>query len=198
MLRVGTTGDYRPFTALDKASGEYSGFDIDMARALGRRSARRSRSFPRPGERSPRELAKRRLRHRHGRRLGDARPAEDRLLLRALPARRQDADRALLGSGEVSDARRHRPPGGQGDRQSRRDQRALRPRAPARGRHRRLSRQSDDIRPTGRRARRPDDHRRLGDPLPGRNCIPASFAPSTPTSRSISPKRPTGWPPTPP
>jgi cyclohexadienyl dehydratase len=33
-LRVGTTGDYRPFTALDKASGEYSGFDIDMARAL--------------------------------------------------------------------------------------------------------------------------------------------------------------------
>ena len=34
VLRVGTTGDYRPFTALDKASGEYSGFDIDMARAL--------------------------------------------------------------------------------------------------------------------------------------------------------------------
>ena len=33
-LRVGTTGDYRPFTALDKASGEYAGFDIDMARAL--------------------------------------------------------------------------------------------------------------------------------------------------------------------
>jgi cyclohexadienyl dehydratase len=34
VLRVGTTGDYRPFTALDKSSGEYSGFDIDMARAL--------------------------------------------------------------------------------------------------------------------------------------------------------------------
>ena len=33
-LRVGTTGDDRPFTALDKASGEYSGFDIDMARSL--------------------------------------------------------------------------------------------------------------------------------------------------------------------
>jgi cyclohexadienyl dehydratase len=33
-LRVGTTGDYRPFTALDKATGEYSGFDIDMARSL--------------------------------------------------------------------------------------------------------------------------------------------------------------------
>ncbi len=33
-MRVGTTGDYRPFTALDKTSGEYSGFDIDMARSL--------------------------------------------------------------------------------------------------------------------------------------------------------------------
>ncbi len=33
-LRVGTTGDYRPFTALDKASGAYSGFDIDQADAL--------------------------------------------------------------------------------------------------------------------------------------------------------------------
>jgi Bacterial extracellular solute-binding proteins, family 3 len=34
ILRVGTTGDYRPFTALDKKSGEYFGFDIDMARRL--------------------------------------------------------------------------------------------------------------------------------------------------------------------
>ncbi|MGO8834150.1 MAG: transporter substrate-binding domain-containing protein [Roseiarcus sp.] len=35
VLRVGTTGDYRPFTAFDKASGGYSGFDIDLARSLG-------------------------------------------------------------------------------------------------------------------------------------------------------------------
>jgi cyclohexadienyl dehydratase len=35
VLRVGATGDYRPFTALDKDSGGYSGFDADMARALG-------------------------------------------------------------------------------------------------------------------------------------------------------------------
>jgi cyclohexadienyl dehydratase len=35
VLRVGTTGDYRPFTTLDKASGGYSGFDIDLARSLG-------------------------------------------------------------------------------------------------------------------------------------------------------------------
>ena len=34
VLRVGTTGDYRPFTALDKATGGYSGFDIDLARSL--------------------------------------------------------------------------------------------------------------------------------------------------------------------
>jgi cyclohexadienyl dehydratase len=35
VLRVGTTGDYRPFTARDKDGGAYSGFDIDMAEALG-------------------------------------------------------------------------------------------------------------------------------------------------------------------
>ena len=33
-LKVGTTGDYRPFTALDKTSGAYSGFDIDQAQSL--------------------------------------------------------------------------------------------------------------------------------------------------------------------
>src|ERR1700761_5597427 len=34
-LRVGTTGDYLPFTSLDKATQTYRGFDIDMAEALG-------------------------------------------------------------------------------------------------------------------------------------------------------------------
>lgn len=34
VLKVGTTGDYRPFTALDKATGEYSGLDIDLAHSL--------------------------------------------------------------------------------------------------------------------------------------------------------------------
>jgi cyclohexadienyl dehydratase len=34
VLRVGTTGDYRPFTALDKDSGAFSGLDIDLARSL--------------------------------------------------------------------------------------------------------------------------------------------------------------------
>jgi cyclohexadienyl dehydratase len=35
VLRVGATGDYRPFSAVDKATGAYSGFDADMARSLG-------------------------------------------------------------------------------------------------------------------------------------------------------------------
>lgn len=33
-LRVGSTGDYRPFTSRDPASGAYSGFDIDLAKSL--------------------------------------------------------------------------------------------------------------------------------------------------------------------
>jgi cyclohexadienyl dehydratase len=35
-LRVGTTGDYLPFTSLDKTTQTYHGFDIDMAEALGK------------------------------------------------------------------------------------------------------------------------------------------------------------------
>lgn len=35
-LRVGMTGDYMPFTALDKATKQYRGFDVDMAEALGK------------------------------------------------------------------------------------------------------------------------------------------------------------------
>ena len=34
VLRVGTTGDYPPFSFIDKPSGEYSGIDIDLARNL--------------------------------------------------------------------------------------------------------------------------------------------------------------------
>jgi cyclohexadienyl dehydratase len=35
-LRVGMTGDYLPFTSLDKQSGNFRGFDVDMAEALGK------------------------------------------------------------------------------------------------------------------------------------------------------------------
>ena len=35
-LRVGMTGDYKPFTYLDKTTQQFSGFDVDMAEALGK------------------------------------------------------------------------------------------------------------------------------------------------------------------
>jgi cyclohexadienyl dehydratase len=35
-LRVGMTGDYRPFTYFDKGSAKFTGFDVDMAEALGK------------------------------------------------------------------------------------------------------------------------------------------------------------------
>src|SRR5215471_1488067 len=35
-LRVGMTGDYRPFTFLDKDTQKFGGFDVDMAEALGK------------------------------------------------------------------------------------------------------------------------------------------------------------------
>src|SRR6185312_9815834 len=34
--KVGMTGDYRPFTYLDKETQKFSGFDVDMAQALGK------------------------------------------------------------------------------------------------------------------------------------------------------------------
>jgi cyclohexadienyl dehydratase len=33
-LRVGLTGDYQPFSVLDKSNGQYVGIDVDMANAL--------------------------------------------------------------------------------------------------------------------------------------------------------------------
>src|SRR5664280_270332 len=35
-LRVGMTGDYLPFTYFDKETSKFSGFDVDMAEALGK------------------------------------------------------------------------------------------------------------------------------------------------------------------
>jgi cyclohexadienyl dehydratase len=35
-LRVGMTGDYLPFTSLDKTTSAFHGFDVDMAEALGK------------------------------------------------------------------------------------------------------------------------------------------------------------------
>ena len=35
-LRVGLTGDYLPFSSLDKATSKFRGFDVDMAESLGK------------------------------------------------------------------------------------------------------------------------------------------------------------------
>src|ERR1700682_4681473 len=35
-LRVGMTGDYLPFTYLDRTTSAFRGFDVDMAEALGK------------------------------------------------------------------------------------------------------------------------------------------------------------------
>src|SRR3977135_1365435 len=35
-LRVGMTGDYLPFTYLDKETSKFRGFDVDMAESLGK------------------------------------------------------------------------------------------------------------------------------------------------------------------
>src|SRR6201996_4526400 len=35
-LRVGMTGDYLPFTSLDKETQKFRGFDVDVAEALGK------------------------------------------------------------------------------------------------------------------------------------------------------------------
>lgn len=42
-LRVGMTGDYKPFTYLDKATQQFSGFDVDMAEGAGQGARRQSR-----------------------------------------------------------------------------------------------------------------------------------------------------------
>jgi cyclohexadienyl dehydratase len=36
VIRVGSTGDYKPFTYLDKTTNQFSGFDIDYAENLGK------------------------------------------------------------------------------------------------------------------------------------------------------------------
>jgi cyclohexadienyl dehydratase len=50
-LRVGMTGDYLPFTYLDKSTRQFRGFDVDWPRRSARRSASRS-STSRPHGRS--------------------------------------------------------------------------------------------------------------------------------------------------
>ena len=114
------------------------------------------------------------VRRRDGRRLGDAGAAEEGVLLHAVLARRQDADRALRGQGQVCDAARDRPAERDGDRQSRRDQREVRPRESESRAYRSVERQSLDFRSSGKGRGRPDDHRR------DRDALSAEAAPGRP------------------
>ena len=94
-LRVGMTGDYKPFTYFDKTTQQFSGFDVDMAEALGKALGVKVEYRADGLAEADEGFRGRPVRHRHGRRLGHARPAEEGLLLHADHARGQDADRAL-------------------------------------------------------------------------------------------------------
>jgi len=189
VLRVGTTGDYRPFTSVDKATGEYSGLDIDLARSLGRASVRRSISCPRRGRALPAT--------------SQAGPSISRSA--GFPSR-STGRRPASSPPRICVTERRRSPDGPTRpsiirwRTSTGPKSASSPipaartsvstRPPACGRHRRLPRQSDHLRPFGRRRRRRDDHRRFGD------ALSREAAPECPVPTSRSARRPSGCSPT--
>ena len=111
VLKVGSTGDYKPFTFKDPSSGEFTGFDIDqmagLAKALGVKLEIVPTSWPNLME----DFKADKFDMAVGRRLRHLRPAEGRAFLKSLYAGRQDADRALRRQGQVPDPRRHRQAG---------------------------------------------------------------------------------------
>ena len=109
-----------------------SGLDVDAAAGARRGARGQGRIRPDPLGGSDARSRRRGFRHRDGRGVGDARAAEDGVLLHAVPARRQDADRPLRRQGQVRRPCGDRPAGGDRDRQSRRDQREVRPRPSSR------------------------------------------------------------------
>ena len=124
-LRVGMTGDYLPFSSLDKD-------DLEIPRLRRRHGGGAGQGARRQGRICPHRLAAidagfrgRQFRHRDGRRLDHARPAEEGPVLDADHARGQDADRALRRQGQIRDHRRYRQARHARHRQSRRHQRTL-------------------------------------------------------------------------
>ena len=111
------------------------------------------------------------MRPRRGRYLGHARPAEARILQRALHGERQGADHEVRERAEVPDGGRHRQAGRDRYRESGRQQRAIRTRRVQAGEDRHLRRQHEDLRRTAEGQRRRDD---LGV---GRDDHPAEAAP---------------------
>ena len=103
-LRVGMTGDYLPFTYLDKETQKFRGFDVDVAEALGKALGVKVEYVHTAWPQLMKDFEARQIRRRDGRRLDHARPAEERVFLDADHARGQDADRALRRQGKVRDA----------------------------------------------------------------------------------------------
>src|SRR5436305_3007037 len=82
-LRVGMTGDYLPFTYLDKTTSKFRGFDVDMAEALGKALGVRVEFVQTAWPATDERFRSRQFRHRDGRCLDHARPAEKGNVLHA-------------------------------------------------------------------------------------------------------------------
>ena len=194
ILRVGTTGDYRPFTALDKTTGEYSGFDIDMARSLAQALGVQIKFVPTTWSKLAGDLAA----GAFDIAMGGVSVTLDRQKTgffsapylrdgKTPIARCADQEKfQTLAEIDRAGVKVIANPGGTNERFDR-----------ARLHAAEIVVYPDNLTifdAAGARARGSDDHRRLGDPLPAEAASRAFFAPSIPTSRSISRKRPIGWP----
>lgn len=145
-LRVGMTGDYKPFTYLDKATQQFSGFDVDMAEALGKALGVKvefvATAWPKlmkDFEADQFDIA-----------MGGVSVTLDRqkkgFFSTPIMREEQDADHPLRRRRQVPDACRHRQEGHPRHRQSRRHQRAFCARQRQGCRDHRLSRQYRDLR----------------------------------------------------
>jgi ABC-type amino acid transport substrate-binding protein len=116
-LRVGLTGDYLPFSSLDKETSKFSGFDVDMAEQLGVRIEYVHTAWPqltRDFEADNFDIA-----------MGGISITLDRQKRGMFSTPIMRADRALRRPGQVPDTGRYRPARHPRDRQSGRHQRTL-------------------------------------------------------------------------
>jgi hypothetical protein len=150
-LRVCTPGDYKPFSYL-RPDGGYEGLDIDLvqaaAKSLGVEVEMVKTAWPTLMKDFVEKCDVRRGRH-----LGHHRPAEVGVLHDRVHGQRQGADHQVRERREVPDHRGHRQAERHRDRESGRQQRALRAGELQAGEDRDLQRQRDDLRrdPEGQR-----------------------------------------------
>src|SRR5438093_859266 len=155
VLRVGTTGDYKPFSYRPAKEADFIGLDIELAGELARTMGVKLQLVPTSWPTLMKDFGD----DRFDLVIGGV-SAEEGRVLDPLPARRQDADHALREPGQVPDAAADQPARRAPGREPRRHQRALREGAGAAGAAHGLPGQRDDLRRDHRRPRRPDDHRR--------------------------------------